>query len=116
MLRGKKGQPPRGLLFLCTHRYTPIAALRRRSGQGGVMNRFVISCVVGAFTCLAALPAAAATCDTLASLALKDAKVTRAELVPAGHFTPPGDRPAAANPFKSLPDFCRVAATLTPTS
>jgi feruloyl esterase len=81
------------------------------------MKRFVISCVVGTFSCLAAMPAAAATCDTLASLALKNVKVTRAELVPAGHFTPPGDRPAGAtNPFKSLPDFCRVAATLTPSS
>jgi len=52
----------------------------------------------------------------LASLALKDATVTRAELVPAGHFSPPGDRQAEANPYKSLPAFCRVAATLTPSS
>src|SRR5687768_12486528 len=81
MLRGKKGQPLRGLLFLCTPLYTPIA--------GGAMKRFVISCLVGTFPCLAATAAAAATCDTLATLALKDAKVTRAELVPAGHSPGP---------------------------
>src|SRR5688500_11006569 len=106
MLRGKKGQPLRGLLFLCTPLYTPIA--------GGAMKRFVISCLVGTFPCLAATAAAAATCDTLATLALKDAKVTRAELVPAGHFTRTDDEPAAANAYRSLPDFCLGAATLPP--
>ena len=60
------------------------------------MKRFVITCAVGTLLCFAAVPAVAASCDTLASLALKDATVTRAELVPAGQFSPPGDRPAAA--------------------
>ncbi|HMF92875.1 MAG TPA: tannase/feruloyl esterase family alpha/beta hydrolase [Vicinamibacterales bacterium] len=62
-------------------------------------------------------------------MTLPRATVTAAQLVPAGAFTvpsPPGGADgraargrvggAAANPFKDLPAFCRVAATLTPTS
>src|SRR5262245_61451724 len=71
-------------------------------------------CVVA---CLYAVPAVAAPCDSLAALALKDAKVTAAQVVPAGQFSPPGERPeGAGNPYRTLPAFCRVAATLTPTS
>src|SRR5579872_2978648 len=51
-----------------------------------------------------AAPSVAATCDSLAAAALKDAKVTHAEVVAAGAFAPYGD----------LPEFCRIAATLTP--
>jgi feruloyl esterase len=62
--------------------------------------------------------AAAATCESLASLALPDTTITLAETVAAGEFTPPAARggrgPGAA--FKALPAFCRVAATLKPTS
>src|SRR4249920_1290991 len=69
--------------------------------------------------CLSAKPALAATCDSLAALALKDATVTAAQLVPAGQFPAPAGRQNAgsgANPYKDLPEFCRVAATLKPTS
>jgi feruloyl esterase len=72
--------------------------------------------VIASIACLGATPASAANCDTLASLALTNVTVTKAELVPAGQFTPPAERPGAANPFKTLPEFCRVAATLTPSS
>ena len=76
-----------------------------------------IVCVAGMLSCLSASPAWAASCESLAQLALKDAKVTSAELVPAGRFSPPGARPEEGpSPFKTLGDFCRVAATLTPTS
>jgi feruloyl esterase len=76
-----------------------------------------LACTMGFLACLSARPAAAATCDALVALALKDAKVTLAQVVPAGQFTPPGGGAARGpNPFKDLPDFCRVAATLTPTS
>jgi feruloyl esterase len=67
----------------------------------------------------AATPAFAATCESLSALSLKDATVTRAEVVPAGKFPPPdsGRRgQARANPYADLPQFCRVAATLTPSS
>jgi feruloyl esterase len=41
-----------------------------------------------------------------------------AQVVPAGQVSPPGERqnpPRGANPYKELPDFCRVAATIKPT-
>ena len=37
----------------------------------------------GAVTCLSATPAFAATCESLAAVALKDAKITSAQVVPA---------------------------------
>ena len=80
-----------------------------------------ISVPVRAAQANASSPVAAATatsgkgCDALASLALPYAKVTTAQLVAAGAFTPPatGQRSGA---FAQLPAFCRVAATLTPSA
>jgi feruloyl esterase len=66
-------------------------------------------------------PVAAASCESLASLALPDGKITSASLVAAGAFTPPmGGGPMMGGPggmavFKAVPTFCRVTATLTPT-
>ncbi len=61
----------------------------------------------------------AASCESLGALALADARITIAQAVPAGTFSPragqPGGKAEAANPYKDLPEFCRVAATLTPT-
>ena len=54
--------------------------------------------------------AAGGSCADLAALALSNGKITRAETVDGG--TPPGQR----SPSKPLPAFCRVAATLTPSS
>src|SRR5262249_60839440 len=68
---------------------------------------------------MSAAPAFGAACDSLAALALKDTTITTAQLVPAGQFSPPGERQTGgrgANPYKALPEFCRVAATLKPTS
>jgi|RhiMethySRZTD1v2_1073278.scaffolds.fasta_scaffold12049_8 feruloyl esterase len=88
------------------------------------------------------VPAAtAATCDSLAVLPLQNAHVTSAQLVAPGAFTPPaapavagrdgaagrgGARAGGArgggrganqpSPYAALPAFCRVAATLTPSS
>ena len=66
-----------------------------------------------------AAPALAATCESLAAKALKDGTVNSAEVVASGAFVPPdGGRRGrgGANPFADLPPFCRVAATLTPSS
>jgi len=53
------------------------------------------------------------SCESLASLALPNAKITSAEAIAAGAFKAPNaGRGAAA--FAQLPAFCRVAATLTP--
>jgi len=53
-------------------------------------------------------------CERLASLLVPSAAMTLAQTVPAGTFTPPPGEDGAA--FRTLPTFCRVAATLTPSS
>ena len=68
---------------------------------------------------LIAAPAFAASCDSLAALALPETTITMARIVAAGDFSPPGAAQAKAgalNVYKDLPEFCRVAATLTPSS
>jgi feruloyl esterase len=60
---------------------------------------------------ISATPAAAATCASLATLRLPDTAITTAQLVLTGKFAAPGGAV-----FSNLPAFCRVAATLTPTS
>src|SRR3989475_8748542 len=79
----------------------------------------MMKCAICVLACLSAVPAFASSCDSLAALALKDTTITMAQLVPAGQFSVPGERQAAgrgANPYKDLSEFCRVAATLKPTS
>ncbi|HYD23630.1 MAG TPA: tannase/feruloyl esterase family alpha/beta hydrolase [Croceibacterium sp.] len=65
-------------------------------------------------------PVAAAECGELADLALPNGKVTGATVVAAGAFQPPAGAggPPGVPPgrFSSLPAFCRVQATLTPSS
>src|SRR5262245_35209658 len=51
-------------------------------------------------------------CETVKSLTLPNATITMAQPVAPGAFTAPGGRGAEA--YKTLPAFCRVAATLTP--
>jgi len=63
----------------------------------------------------------AATCESLASLALPHTTITRAQTVPAGAFaaTPAGIlEPGAPSfrPYNALPSFCRVTATLAPST
>jgi feruloyl esterase len=61
---------------------------------------------------VAALPAAGATCESLASaLANSKTVITSAAAAPAGSFTPPGGQP-----ISNLPAFCRLAGSLRPTS
>ena len=62
-------------------------------------------------------PALAASCEEMAKLALPQASVTSAALVPAGTLTVPGGaRGAAPQPFAKLPAFCRVMVTSRPSS
>ena len=61
----------------------------------------------------------AATCDSLKSLLLENSTVTSAETVAAGQFSLPATGRGAAQQnaaFKQLPAFCRLAATLKPSS
>jgi feruloyl esterase len=72
---------------------------------------WAVPCVIG----IAAEPVLAATCESLTSLSLPHATITRAETVAAGQLKAEGERgPAAA--FAKLPVFCRVAATSTPSA
>jgi feruloyl esterase len=70
------------------------------------------------FACSFALPVFAASCESLASLALPNTAITTAQVVPAGQFSPPGPagKGKGANAYKDLPEFCRVAAALKPSS
>jgi feruloyl esterase len=56
-------------------------------------------------------PATAATCASLVGLALPDTTVTAAQSVAAGTYTA-----SDGEIFSNMPAFCRIAATLTPTS
>jgi feruloyl esterase len=72
-----------------------------------VLSTAVLTALVG----IGATPAAAATCASLASLALPDTTITATQSVAAGTYTAPD-----GEVFTNLPAFCRIAATLTPTS
>jgi feruloyl esterase len=60
--------------------------------------------------------APAMDCAALARTALPNAKITSASGVPAGPFTPANANGQPAGRAVDLPAFCRVAATLTPSS
>jgi Tannase and feruloyl esterase len=59
---------------------------------------------------------AAASCESLSSLALSNTTITLAQAVSAGEFTQPASATDAAQKFDNLPAFCRIAATIKPTS
>jgi len=63
------------------------------------------------FAFLAAVPAHAATCESLAGATLPDTNISVAQSVPAGTFTPP-----YGGAIEKLPAFCRVAGVITPTT
>lgn len=64
-----------------------------------------------------AAPLAAASCESLTSLALPNTTITSAQTVAAGDFTPPASSArdlGAPVDWKQLPAFCRVTATIHP--
>jgi feruloyl esterase len=66
---------------------------------------------------LASTAYAAGACESLSSLKLDNATITSVQVVAAGAFTLPGGRAGrGSNQYQALPAFCRVQATLTPTS
>jgi Tannase and feruloyl esterase len=79
------------------------------------MKTPIVTSALCILACLRAMPAFPASCDSLAALALKETTVTAAQLVPAGQFSAPSGGRGASS-FKDLPEFCRVAATIQPTS
>ena len=71
--------------------------------------------LVFVFTSIRTSPAVTATpasCEGLAQLALPNTRINAAQTVTTGEFTPPG----RATSIKGLPPFCRVSATLTPST
>jgi hypothetical protein len=70
--------------------------------------------------CIACVPrahAAGPSCEQLAQLNLPNTKITSAEKVAAGAFTPPANMtPPSVNFYTQLPAFCRVKAVATPSA
>jgi len=63
------------------------------------------------------MPLGAAPCENLGDLKLPDTTITLAQSVPAGGFAPAGGAGrGGGNQFGDLPAFCRIAATLKPSS
>jgi len=83
------------------------------------MKTLATACALAVLAGFTATPAVASPCDRLKELALKNTAITDAQIVGAGTFEAPRAQPAGGgrrNPFADLPEFCRAAATLTPTS
>src|SRR5262245_36362101 len=78
---------------------------------------FGVTAVLLAICSFPATPVLAASCDALTKLALPNAAVTSAAIVPAGAFTAPGGgRGAALQQYRKLPPFCRALVTSRPSS
>ncbi len=83
-----------------------------------ITKSLIMSLLISAGSLLAA-PTGGSTCENLSRLSLLHVTITSAESVAAGAFLPPpAPGPGRVNTalFKSLPAFCRVMATLTPSS
>jgi len=80
------------------------------------IHAFVVAAFLAAMFVSTALPAAAGSCESLAGLKLPDTTITMAQSVAAGAFTVPAAGRGAAPRFDDLPGFCRVAATLKPST
>ena len=74
-----------------------------------VVTRLIIAGIMAVL--VQTVNAAPRSCEGLAQLALPNTKITIAQTIPAGEFTPAG-----RTAIKDLPAFCRVAATLNPST
>jgi feruloyl esterase len=80
---------------------------------------FVVAFPVFAACVLNPTASMAASCESLQTLILPNTTITLAQTVAAGAFSPSDVVQGAAQPnatFKDLPAFCRVAATLKPST
>src|SRR5450631_3249649 len=88
----------------------------RRSSRMAAKKVLKFLAVLAIFT-FNALPVLAASCESLVSIKLPNMTITSANTVAAGTFTQPTPGSAVAvSQFLALPAFCRVAATLRPSS
>src|SRR5580765_2412865 len=89
----------------------------RHDLSAGAVMRLVIASASALFVVALAPDSrlqAAGSCQALSAIALSNVTITRAQAIDAGPFTPPGA--AETSTASVLPAFCRVAATLRPTS
>ena len=79
-------------------------------------RHFLVGAAMGLLACvaIAGTPAMATPCTNLQSLALQDTTITSATDNTSGVFVVPGSNPPTT--ISGLPAFCRVTATLVPTS
>ena len=79
-------------------------------------RHFLVGAAMGLLACvaIAGTPAMATPCTNLQSLALQDTTITSATDNTSGVFVVPGSSPPTT--IGGLPAFCRVTATLVPTS
>src|SRR5262252_2792928 len=57
-----------------------------------------------------------ATCESLSALRLPNTTITMAQMVAAGSFVAPARGGGPGQPLADLPAFCRVQATIRPTT
>ena len=79
----------------------------------------VVIAAVLTISALGGRPALAASCESLSSLSQPNTTITLAQTVAEGEFTPPdptGSPAPGGSLYSKLPAFCRVAATLRPSS
>jgi feruloyl esterase len=83
------------------------------------MLKFSIAGILLLPAAMLAAPTGGSPCDNLSKLSLPNVTITSAQSVAAGAFTPP-PAPGPFGPnmalFHGLPAFCRISATLTPSS
>lgn len=74
-------------------------------------RQLLVGATMALFACVAISPAMATPCTNLRSLQLQHTVINSADDNTTGTFVPPG-----ASPITGLPAFCRVIATLVPSS
>lgn len=79
------------------------------------MKTLVVSMLLVGTVSYGQSPPASQACEALAMVLVPGATMTRAEVVRAGAFVPPGPA-AGGTAFLNLPAFCRVVATLRPSN
>src|SRR5215475_12544530 len=81
-----------------------------------MLRSYLCGAAIGLFAlvAVASTPAMATPCTNLQSLNLEQTTITSATENTTGSFVVPGSNPAQT--LTGLPSFCRVTATLTPTS
>ncbi len=112
---GGRIHPERGADRAFTSDPTTLARMipERRSGRAPALALSVLLVLITSALAPPAATAAGQSCEELAAFQYPDATVTMAESQPGGPYVAPD---AWHLVFTDLPPYCRVTATLTPTS